>query len=1071
MPEERKLVTVLFADVTGSTALGEELDPEDVRALMGRYYDHAKRVVSDHGGRLEKFIGDAAMAVFGLPHARGDDAQRAVAAALALREAVDVDSVLGDQIALRVGVNTGEVVATTDESAGDFLVTGDAVNVAARLQQSANPSEILISDRTQTATRGAFLFDEPRELTVKGKREVMRVFPVVGVKTVQEVERPPFVGRKQELAQLSLLRSWALEENRPQLVSILAPAGTGKTRVLEEFLLGLPTEEGWKVGVGRCLPYGQTLTYWPLRGLLEDLLGGVDRDLVVDAFLRGGCAGADASRLADYIVAPLGIESEVLAEREDVFNTWRLLLETLAGEAPRVIVFEDLHWASESLLDLVEHLMHPRTQAPLILMAISRPELLDRRPSWGAGGRENFTTLVLKPLNEAQTESLVRHLGADLPENVQDQIVHRSGGNPFFATELVRYLGERASGEVGGQEAVPDTVHAAVLARLDALSPTERRVLQTASVSGRSFRPATLESALVDLNQSEIDSALDALVARDFAVPGQGDTYTFRHALIRDVAYGTLSRAERIRMHAAVAAWLEGFAAGRLDEFVELIAYHYREAVALSRRSASPLPLPFGPEKAVRFLERAGEIAGSSGAVVEARTHLESAIEIAPSNERPRLYEKVGDVTVGDAGTDAYGHAIQLWRAGADPDPLIGARLLRKTLIARMRWEASFTGRLSEQEMEEMRDEARRLAEAAGNEAELWRVKVVDLFWPMWRNRMTDEELAEGRLIGTSAAKYFEKRQEWEPFHEALDGYGALALMKGQHAEMSAAARRRLASPAVNRIDRGDAVSVLVWSSLNGGEYVAAADAMEREMRSFRPGEPRAPFSNGLSIALLACTLAGQWERRHLLFPALKETWEELRQYAGAGWLLPGFVSDLHMALARQDRPAIDAASSVVKRLLSPDSRVNSRWLFDAYLDDDSAKLELDPRKVLWEGSGVSSQLSTLGIMFLSERRSVLPQNVLEQAAAQASAKNLVPALDAIRVQKSLASNEIGRLVETLDLLEDHGLVPHAARMRVVQAEMSQDPAPLEQARPVLKRLHDRLFLTRLEEVAALLGE
>src|SRR5579863_2858156 len=254
MPEERKLVTILFADVTGSTSLGESLDPEDVRALMGRYYEHAREVITNHGGTIEKFTGDAVMAVFGLVQAHGDDAERALAAAMALREAVATDEVLGPDFQLRIGVNTGEVVATTDQSRGDFLITGDAVNVAARLQQHCSPGEILANERTANAAQTAFVFDESRMIEVKGKRLPLRVFPIKGVQTVRTVFRPPFVGRKQDVMQLELLKERVLEEERPQLVSIVAPAGTGKTRLLEEFLKRIEPDDGFEVAMVRCLP-------------------------------------------------------------------------------------------------------------------------------------------------------------------------------------------------------------------------------------------------------------------------------------------------------------------------------------------------------------------------------------------------------------------------------------------------------------------------------------------------------------------------------------------------------------------------------------------------------------------------------------------------------------------------------------------------------------------------------------------------------------------------------------------------------------------------------------------------
>src|SRR5215469_11059512 len=597
MPEERKLVTILFADVTGSTALGEALDPEDVRALMGRYYVHARQVIADHGGRLEKFIGDAVMAVFGLPQAHGNDPERALAAALALRAALADDVLLTGRLTLRIGVNTGEVVATRDASASDFLVTGDAVNVAARLQQAATPGEILVGERTQAGGAAAFHFAEARMTLVKGKSQPLAVFPLVGPRPTRALSRPPLVGRRRELAQLGLLRDAALEERHPQLVSIIAPAGTGKTRLLEGFLAGLDPTEGWHGATARCLPYGQSLTSWPLRGLLDDLLGvPFTPELVREAFAAGGQAEVDAERLAGLVLASLGVETleagtetNRAVERESTFAAWRLLIEALARQAPRIVIFEDLHWASESLLDLVEHVTHPRTQAALLIVVVSRPELLDRRPAWG-GGTRNFTVLALDALGAAQTRQLVAQLVPEtVGEAVRSRIVERSGGNPFFAIELSRGLAERLGdgakgyGADAGPDLLPETVHEAVLARLDLLSGAEREVLQVAAVAGRTFRVPTLQAALPARDPAAIAGALEGLLAHDVVEMAEGEAgaYTFRHILLRDVAYATLARAERARLHLAVAAWLEVFAADRLDAFVELLAYHEREAATL----------------------------------------------------------------------------------------------------------------------------------------------------------------------------------------------------------------------------------------------------------------------------------------------------------------------------------------------------------------------------------------------------------------------------------------------------------------------------------------------------------
>lgn len=1064
MPDERKLVTILFADVVGSTALGEALDPEDVSALMGRYFEHARQAVADHGGSLEKFIGDAVVAVFGLPQAHGDDAERAVAAALALRQAVENDSVLGEMI-LRIGVNTGEVMATIDTESGEFLVTGDAVNVAARLEQHANPGEILAGERTRLAAEAAFLFDGNREIEVKGKREPLVVCPVLGPRSKRQIERPALVGRKRELAQLSLLQSWAYDERRPQLVSIVAPAGTGKTRLLEEFVRGLDPDEDWRVATGRCPPYGQTLAYWPLRGLLEDLIGEIDRSRVIAGLLAGGYDRADAARLADLVLAPLGIESDVSTERESIFNAWRLLIETLANQSPRLVLFEDLHWASDSLLDLVEHVMHPRSKAPLLLIAISRPELLDRRPTWGGGGRENVTMLALKPLNEAQTAELVNSLGASLSSAIRQRIVERSDGNPFFATELVRSIAEQRPGQDGQDVTeVPDTVHAAVLARLDALSPVERRVAQAASVAGRTFRPAALAATLDGVPASEIDSALDGLLARDLVEMGEGDAYTFRHVLIRDVAYGTLSRAGRIQMHAAVAAWLEAYAGERLDEYVELIAYHYREAMLLARRSTVPLPIPFPVAKAVSYLERAGELAGSSGAFAEARDYLESAIDIAPPEARLRLYERLGDsAAFGDVSVEAYRQALELWREGGEPDALAGARLLRKLLIILMRWPGSVTSRPAEREMVELRAEARRLAEAAGDEDELWRVKTADLFWPWWRSSITPGEVGEGRQIGQEAVAYFEKREEWDMFHAALDGYSSIEQMVGDYREVVSAASRRIAAPAASALDRGDAVSMLVLGYFGSGEYDRSIEVMNQALADLRPEEPRVAW-HGVSFAALSACLMGRWDELERFYSVLAEAWEELQRDPGAGFMLQGFFSALHVALAREDRAASDAASSVVERLLSPETRADLRSLLAAYVTDDPVKLDLGAEHGFWNRQG-DNPITVFGYMFPSERGVALPKRTLDVAESWERARNIAPIVQAVRVCQALSAEDPAQLAAAIEQVEAHGLIPYAARMRIVLARMTGDRAPLDRARPVLERLEDRQFLRRLEEV------
>jgi class 3 adenylate cyclase len=1070
MPEERKLVTILFADVTESTALGESVDPEDLRALMGRYYEHARRVVGDYGGTLEKFIGDAVMAVFGMPLAHGNDAERTLAAALALREAVAADRVLGGRLLLRVGVNTGDVVATTEATRGDFLITGDAVNVAARLQQTAAPSEILASERTAAAAQASFLFGETRAVQVKGKSRPLRVFPLMAQRPTRQIGRPPLVGRKPDLAQLALLGHRTLEERRPQLVSIVAPAGTGKTRLLEEFLARLDPTDGFRVATARCLPYGQTLTFWPLRSLLEELLGGAfTPEHVAANFAAAGHTQDDADRLAGLVLAALGIEPTGEAERESIFSAWRLLVEALAAQAPRIVVFEDLHWASDSLLDLVEHVMQPRTQAALLVVATSRPELLDHRPAWG-GGRRSFTALALEPLSEAQTRTLVSKLAKKLPEATREQIVERSGGNPFFVIELTRALAERTlARQTATPEALPDTVHEAVQERLDLLSARERAVLHVAAVAGRAFRPATLQAVLDAPAAGEIDAALDGLLERDLIAPAEGGSYTFRHILIRDVAYGMLSRAERIRMHAAVAGWLEQFAAGRTDEFVELIAYHYREVVLLARQSAVPLDLPVDVARAVHFLERAGELASRAGAFAEAHSHLQSAIEIAPEAEHPRLYEKLGDcLTVGDACLAAYRKALEYWRSDATSGPLAGARLLRKLLGILLRWQGSISERPSTAEMVALRTEARRLAEAAGDEYELWRLRTVELFWPFWSDEVGPEETRTQMAVGLKAAEYFEARGDWAAFSEALDGYITLAREIGRGDEAQAASRRRLNAPGLSATERGDALAMIVWMLTESGDYTEAIESARVAIGRRKTGEPATTFGHPAAWAALAACFAGRWAEIAEFAAVVDEAWEQWQCDPGYRFLRRCWMAELHVAAAREDRAEIDRAGAAAEQLVSPNLNPDTRALLTAYRRGDTKPLEALVGS--FTGPARPSIDHALAIMFSSEHGVPLPRALLGALAAHVRTQYVDPLRRCVLIAEALAAGNGARLAEAIEDAEAHGLIPHAARMRVVLAQRTGDRAQLERARPVLERLGDRQFLRRLEEVAASLG-
>jgi class 3 adenylate cyclase len=1068
MPEVRKLVTILFADVTGSTALGESLDPEDLRALMGRYYQHARRIIAEHGGTLEKFIGDAVMAIFGLPQAHSNDAERALAAALALRDALVSDTALAGRLALRLGVNTGQVVATAsgqDVTRGDFLVTGDAVNVAARLEQSAQPGEILVSARTATAAESSFIFGPPRQISVKGKSQPLAVYPLAAQRPARRLGRPPLIGRKRDLAMLALLADRALEGRRPQLVSIVAPAGIGKTRLLEEFLARLSAEEGWRAATARCLPYGQTLTYWPLRGLLDELLGApFSLERVTQVFAAGGYAPDDAQRLASVVLTALGAEADGRqVEREALFNAWRLLIEALAKLAPRVVVFEDLHWASESLLDLVEHVMQPRTEAALLIVATGRPELLDRRPGWG-GGRRSFTALALDPLSAADTRTLVGKLAKRASETTRAQVAERSGGNPFFAIELARDL----DGQNGAAlENLPDTVQEAVQERLDALQPTERAVLQAAAVAGRAFRPTTLRATLAELDPATVEPALESLLARDLITPAESGSYTFRHILIRDVAYNALPRAERIRLHTAVARWLEDFAADRIDEFVELIAYHELQAVQLAQQSTVAPDTPLDTSRAMRYLERAGARTSKAGAVAEARGHLRQAIELAPPADHPRLYEALGDCApFGDTTLDAYQRAVVAWRAEAPPDARTGARLLRKLLGCLMRWVGNQNDGPSGDEMIAWRAEARRLAEQAGDEYELWRLRAVDLFWSSWSGIHNQEQARADMEVGWAAAAYFEAREDWAAFSEALDGYAMLARRYGNYRASADACQRRLASPALPILERGDAVGMLAMGHCDRGAYDETIAFARAAIAQRRPGDPAIALGGAPTLAGFAAYLTGRWSEIGQFAVLEDEMWGDVGQEPGLGSFNWGHFLLMKVALAREDRSAAEREATIArsreKGISWRDTGALISAIISAELNDDATALHnmahagIDPTAIRTTAF-ILTELNERGLAVAPAFNHALRESALTRSIAYMGYFT--------RIAFALADEDDAQLAEAIDAAEAHGLIPHAARMRVVLAQRADDRSQLERARPVLERLGDKQFLRRLEEI------
>jgi class 3 adenylate cyclase/tetratricopeptide (TPR) repeat protein len=610
--EQRKRVTVLFSDVTGSTALGERLDPESLRAVMARYFELARRVVERHGGTVEKFIGDAVMAVFGVPVLHEDDALRAVRAAAELQSELaglnaSLERDYATALELRIGVNTGEVVTGTEER----LATGDAVNVAARLEQAARPGEILLGPDTVALVRDVAVVEAAGPLELKGKAGLLAAYRLVSVSPTQTPPRlgTAMVGRTRELERLRAAMAQAVTDGSCQLFTVLGAAGVGKSRLSYEFLAGLGEAT---VVRGTCLSYGDGITYWPVVAILKQLLGDEPERRLDEAGLDEG--GARAIR------ALLG-EGGGQTSQEEIAWAMRRLLEAEAGRAPLVVVLDDIHWGEEAFLDLVDHIADLSRDAPILLLCMARPELLDRRPSWG-GGKLNATTVLLEPLAAADAEALVEILidDAQVDQVLRSRIVDAAEGNPLFVQEMVGLLRDGT----GDGVMVPPTIQALLAARLDQLDPTERTVLERGSVEGRVFHRGAVQA----LSPTTVDlrTPLTALVRRELVRPDRPqypgeDAYRFRHLLIRDAAYDALPKAVRAEMHELFATWM-GEHGADLVELDEVVGYHleraYRYRVELG---------PAG-ESGVALAGRAAERLAAAGLRAVARGDLRAATSL-----------------------------------------------------------------------------------------------------------------------------------------------------------------------------------------------------------------------------------------------------------------------------------------------------------------------------------------------------------------------------------------------------------------------------------------------------------
>jgi class 3 adenylate cyclase/tetratricopeptide (TPR) repeat protein len=870
--EERKVVSILFADVTGSTSLGEQLDPERFRQVMRAYADAMREEIEAEGGTVEKFIGDAVMAAFGVPVAHEDDPDRALRAAGRMLTRLErlndeLRATHGVSLQIRIGINTGEVLAVTAPAPGEAMATGDAVNTAARLQSMAEPGTVLVSERTANAVRG-FVFEDRGPQQVKGRRERVRAFRLLEEGPVPTRGVPglsaPMVGRDAEFELLRSVFERVLRDRRPHLVTVYGDAGVGKSRLTREFLTWAERADPPATALrGRCLPYGDGITYWPLAEILKGHAGILDTDapeLAIEKVRKAGRdlltsdVSADPARATAALAYTVGLEDPDVSFanaspreiRDELHAAWRSFFSALALISPIVVVVEDIHWADPVMLDLLEELAD-QVAGPALFLCPSRPDLTATHPSWG-GGRRNMSSVALDPLTAEQSDRLVRSLLTvdDLPATARERILQRAEGNPFFLEEIIRRLIDggvlthdgshwRATSSVDDLE-IPDTVQGVLAARIDLLDASDKRILQAASVVGRVFWTGPVTD-LVDVEVADVTETLRRLEDRELVLSRPGSTisgqreYTFKHVLTRDVAYESIPRRDRVDAHADVARWLERTAGDRAGEFAELLAYHFLTAVQLSEETRGDASDPLR-SAALRWLLRASHDSLRRLGIRKAQRFAEHALDLARTDpERVDALEAVGEASFqsyeGDLAWRYFREAAQvLQRSGSDDGERI-AYLAARACEVPQRWPGSIRGMPpTEPEAKEIYELGMAALPAGDSEARvrLLGIRAGWLFGYPREDVSADEELRSYADAGVEAAEVALRMGLPDLASGALDSANAAWSSVGNWSETLPLIERRaeLLPQLTDVLEIGDCYAMLVWALFEMGRYEEA---------------------------------------------------------------------------------------------------------------------------------------------------------------------------------------------------------------------------------------------------------
>ena len=818
--EERKVVTVLFCDLVGSTAQAERMDPEDVRALLSRYHELVSAELERFGGTVEKFIGDAVMALFGAPVAHEDDPERAVRAASAIRDSMAEES----DLHVRIAVNTGEALVSLGArpSEGEGMASGDVVNTTARLQSAAPVDGILVGEQTYRATERVIEYRASEPVIAKGKAESLPVWEVVQARSRFGVDlaRPsgaPLVGRDREVELLVAALARACDERTPQLVTLVGVPGIGKSRLLAELFAAIDRGDQlvtWRQG--RSLPYGEGVSYWALGEMVKAQAGILETDAPDEAggkleeAVRRLVLDSAEARWVESNLRPLaGLATEDVTgdRRGEAFAAWRRFFEALAEQRPLVLVFEDLHWADDGLLDFVDHVIDWLSDVPVLVVASARPELLARRPAWG-GGKANAATVSLSPLSDQETARLVHALleQSVLPAEVQSALLERAGGNPLYAEEFARMVAERGGEAMG----LPDSVQGIIAARLDGLDPTDKGLLQDASVVGKVFWSGALAAIGSGQDRFTVEERLHALERRELvrrerrsSVAGESE-YAFRHVLVRDVAYGAIPRAGRAERHRRAAEWIESL--GRPDDHADLLAHHYLSALELARAAGVEAGLLAG--SAASALHRAGDRAFGLNDFTKAARFYDEALQLGVEEDaRPQLLFRLGHalhLAADERRIEILEEARDLLLAAGDPETAAEA----SALLAEAWWHRGQNDRHREH-----LERAEELVRGRGATPSAARVLA-----QVARYAMLAEENEEAVRVGREALRMAEELDLADLIPHALNSIGTARARSGDPAGIPDLERAIETALAANNPDAARAYNNLAAVLADRGE-------------------------------------------------------------------------------------------------------------------------------------------------------------------------------------------------------------------------------------------------------------